>query len=379
MSARQAPEDKGGPAAEGAGHRRPPTRAVGETALWGEELPWLDEPDAHSFEEGDGSSPVPGAPSASGVRRDQVFHMAAGTAGWSSRAPTGTRWSEPAGDRDARDDAMGAPPEEGRAAVLEPSGPLTLLSSPAGARPAGKAAGRRRGRRGVIPAVVMCAAGLVAVSAAAVTQRTGDADVSAEPETQVTVTETMDDTPAPAGARSSEEGARSPSPSARATTSPSPAASVSAPPSPSATRPSGQEEGASSSASHAPAAPHPATTRPTTAAPASREPRVVQATTVLNPGQALSWGKGALAMTSGGDLVVTDENGTVRWAAHTSGSDLQTVFQDDGCMAVYDPRGNVHWSSYTNGNPGAVLVLTADGDVQIRQDGRVLWQTGTGH
>ncbi|MFH9089703.1 hypothetical protein [Streptomyces sp. NPDC017673] len=110
-----------------------------------------------------------------------------------------------------------------------------------------------------------------------------------------------------------------------------------------------------------------------------REPYVVQATAVLNPGQSVAGGKATLAMTGGGDLVVTDERGVTRWASHTSGSDLQTVFQDDGCMAIYDPQGTVHWSSYTNGHPGAVLVITPDGNVQIKLGDSVLWQTGTGH
>ncbi|GHA53187.1 MULTISPECIES: hypothetical protein [Streptomyces] len=118
---------------------------------------------------------------------------------------------------------------------------------------------------------------------------------------------------------------------------------------------------------------------PTATATPVREPYVVQATAVLNPGQSLPGGKATLAMTGGGDLVVTDERGVVRWASHTSGSDLQTVFQDDGCMAIYDPQGTVHWSSYTNGHPGAVLVITPDGNVQIKLGDTVLWQTGTGH
>jgi hypothetical protein len=83
-------------------------------------------------------------------------------------------------------------------------------------------------------------------------------------------------------------------------------------------------------------------------------------------------------MTSDGNLTVIDDSGVTRWATHTSGTDLQAVFQNDGCLAVYDPNGNVQWSSYTNGNPGAVLVMTANGNVEIRLGITVLWQTDTG-
>ncbi|MFE4756086.1 hypothetical protein ACFRFU_45130 [Streptomyces sp. NPDC056704] len=121
------------------------------------------------------------------------------------------------------------------------------------------------------------------------------------------------------------------------------------------------------------------TGKPTASSTASQASHTIYATAVLHPGQSVTWGKGTLAMTSGGNLIVTDERGVTRWATHTSGSNLQTVFQDDGCLAIYDPDGNVMWSSYTNGNPGAVLVMTASGNVQIQIGGTSLWQTGTGH
>lgn len=133
------------------------------------------------------------------------------------------------------------------------------------------------------------------------------------------------------------------------------------------------------------AAPSASQTRPgSTAAPGSTpaptaKPYVIQATRVIRPGQSVPYGRATLAMTPSGDLVVTDERNVTRWSAHTAGSDLQTVFQDDGLLAVYDPHGDVHWSSHTNGHPGAVLVITYDGNVQIRLEDTVLWQTGTGH
>lgn len=124
---------------------------------------------------------------------------------------------------------------------------------------------------------------------------------------------------------------------------------------------------------------HPATVRPSASPTASQASRTIYATAVLNPGESVSWGKGTLAMTSTGNLIVTDENGTTRWATHTSGSTLQTVFQDDGCLAIYSAAHIVVWSSYTNGHPGAVFVMTASGNMQIKQGSAVLWQTGTGH
>ncbi|MEU3519875.1 hypothetical protein ABZ770_32170 [Streptomyces sp. NPDC006654] len=121
------------------------------------------------------------------------------------------------------------------------------------------------------------------------------------------------------------------------------------------------------------------TVKPTVTPSAVAAPYVIHATAVLTRDQSISWGKGTLSMTSGGDLELTDEKGGVRWATHTSGSDLRTYFQDDGLLAVYDARYDVKWSSHTDGNPGADLIMTADGNLQIQLNGAVLWQTGTGH
>ncbi|WP_318219085.1 hypothetical protein [Streptomyces sp. SCL15-6] len=123
---------------------------------------------------------------------------------------------------------------------------------------------------------------------------------------------------------------------------------------------------------------HTVTQKPVPGSGTSQKPHIIESTAVLDPGQSVTWGKGTLAMTSDGNLTVIDDSGVTRWATHTSGTDLQAVFQNDGCLAVYDPNGNVQWSSYTNGNPGAVLVMTANGNVEIRLGTTLLWQTGTG-
>ncbi|MFF0050797.1 hypothetical protein [Streptomyces sp. NPDC005498] len=120
-------------------------------------------------------------------------------------------------------------------------------------------------------------------------------------------------------------------------------------------------------------------TTTTAASAAPREPSVIRATAVLGPGRSVRGGKATLTMTSGGDLVVTDERGATRWSSHTVGTGFQAVFQDDGNLAVYNPGGDVQWSSRTDGHPGAALMLMPDGNVRIQQGGSVLWQTGTGH
>ena len=53
--------------------------------------------------------------------------------------------------------------------------------------------------------------------------------------------------------------------------------------------------------------------------------------------------------------------------------------QNDGHLVLYDAGNGTAWSSGTAGNPGAVLVLRADGDMIISMvNGRTLFSTGTG-
>ncbi|GGS97759.1 hypothetical protein [Streptomyces cinerochromogenes] len=125
-------------------------------------------------------------------------------------------------------------------------------------------------------------------------------------------------------------------------------------------------------------APTPQTATPT-AAPTTAGGLVVEATRVLEPGTSIVSDRATLAMRDDGNLVVTDENGTVRWSSHTEGRGYRTVFQADGHLVVYTRDDQTAWSSGTAGHDGAQLVLQDDGDVVIQQDGTTLWVSGTAH
>ncbi|WP_331728131.1 hypothetical protein [Streptomyces sp. NBC_01176] len=108
--------------------------------------------------------------------------------------------------------------------------------------------------------------------------------------------------------------------------------------------------------------------------------RVVSATTVLGPGESVASDRMKVTMRTDGNLVITDENGTVRWSSHTGGTGYKAVFQDDGHLVVYTQANGTAWSSGTAGNPGAQLVIQADGNVVIQSAGHaVLWSAGTQH
>jgi hypothetical protein len=51
--------------------------------------------------------------------------------------------------------------------------------------------------------------------------------------------------------------------------------------------------------------------------------------------------------------------------------------QNDGHLVLYDAGNGTAWSSGTAGNPGAVLILRADGNMVISLNGRTLFQTRT--
>ncbi|WP_234545204.1 hypothetical protein [Streptomyces shenzhenensis] len=80
----------------------------------------------------------------------------------------------------------------------------------------------------------------------------------------------------------------------------------------------------------------------------------------------------------GRHLVITDENGTVRWSSHTEGTRHKAVFQDDGHFVVYTEGNGTAWSSGTAGNPGAQLMIQADGNVVIESRRRPV-VAGTQH
>ncbi|MGW7673038.1 hypothetical protein ACWGJX_38990 [Streptomyces sp. NPDC054775] len=108
--------------------------------------------------------------------------------------------------------------------------------------------------------------------------------------------------------------------------------------------------------------------------------KVVDGTYVVNSGDSVSSNRMRITMQNGGDLVISDENGVVRWAAHTTGADNRAVFQGDGNLVVYSADGRTLWSSGTAGNTGAKLVIQGDGNVTIQSSaGALLWAAGTDH
>ncbi|MCX4406015.1 MULTISPECIES: hypothetical protein [unclassified Streptomyces] len=323
----------------------------GEPTLWGEALPWVDE--------------VGGTGDSSSTR-----HPSAEQGTPSADRPTEPHAQVPVDTSFADGSTMPQFPVQ----AAEPESDFVLLGAEGGDTSAEKRS-RRRGRVRAAALTTAACAGIV-VAATLISSRTdhdgpGNAVVarSADPY-QVTGT--------PTGADVSVIRSLSASPS-RTGAQPSQSRSASASAQPSVTSTPAHAPGVT----HAPSAtaqPHPAKTPTPSSTPTSTaDPYVIQATAVIQPGQSIEYGKATLTMTSSGDLVVTDERNVTRWATHTSGSDLQTVFQNDGLLAVYDAQHKVHWSSYTSGNPGAVLAITYNGNVQIRLGSTVLWQTGTGH
>jgi hypothetical protein len=97
---------------------------------------------------------------------------------------------------------------------------------------------------------------------------------------------------------------------------------------------------------------------------------------VLTTGQSWSTNRLRLTVTGGGDLVLQDQGRTVWRTGTTTG--VKLVMQNDGHLVLYDAGNGTAWSSGTAGNPGAVLILRADGNLVIALNGRTLFQTGTG-
>ncbi|MEU4236246.1 hypothetical protein [Actinoplanes sp. NPDC026619] len=122
------------------------------------------------------------------------------------------------------------------------------------------------------------------------------------------------------------------------------------------------------------AAPPAATSKKTTTP--VRQERTIAATSVLNPGESWSTNRLRLTLTARGNLVLQDQGRTVWQTGTTTGAKL--VMQNDGHLVLYDAGNANVWSSKTPGNPGAVLILRADGNMVIALNGRVLFQTGTG-
>jgi SOS-response transcriptional repressor LexA len=100
---------------------------------------------------------------------------------------------------------------------------------------------------------------------------------------------------------------------------------------------------------------------------------------MLRKGESVHTNRTWLAMLADGDLLIIDENKTVRWRSGTAGHGDFVVFQSDGDLVVYDDSMVSWWQSGTPGHDGAVLVLQADGDVCIVYNGTVIWHSDTAH
>ncbi|HWB35482.1 MAG TPA: hypothetical protein VHA75_05585, partial [Rugosimonospora sp.] len=136
-----------------------------------------------------------------------------------------------------------------------------------------------------------------------------------------------------------------------------------------------------SATSPAPASPTPGkTTAAPRPSPTNWLPLTVQATTVLERGQAIQSTRTRLVMQNNGDLAIYDEHNQLRWTSGTSGrGGDRAVFQADGNLVVYDQNWASLWTSNTPGHDGAVLVLEADGNVCVVYQGAVIWAANTAH
>ncbi|SNY38255.1 hypothetical protein [Paractinoplanes atraurantiacus] len=161
-----------------------------------------------------------------------------------------------------------------------------------------------------------------------------------------------------------------------------PAVPVSVAPAPSSSAtPSAPPPLSPSPTSRPPNSPSPVSpTSPSSAPPTSRPPaspvwteRTIASTSAITTGQSWSTNRLALTVTTGGDLVLRDQ-GRVVWRTGTT-TGVKLVMQNDGHLVLYDATGGTAWSSGTAGNPGAVLVLRADGRMVIALGPRILFRS----
>ncbi|MFF2328604.1 MULTISPECIES: hypothetical protein [unclassified Streptomyces] len=100
----------------------------------------------------------------------------------------------------------------------------------------------------------------------------------------------------------------------------------------------------------------------------------------LRAGESVASDRMRVTMRSGGDLVVSDENGTIRWSSHTTGQNNYATFKANGELVVRSGYLETLWSSRTAGHTGAELVIQNDGNVVILSaDDQTLWAAGTQH
>ncbi|WP_240528579.1 hypothetical protein [Streptomyces humi] len=100
----------------------------------------------------------------------------------------------------------------------------------------------------------------------------------------------------------------------------------------------------------------------------------------LRSGESVNSDRMRITMRASGDLVISDENGTVRWSSHTTGENNYATFKADGELVVRSAYQQTLWSSRTGGHSGAELVIQNDGNVTILSSGdQTLWAAGTQH
>ncbi|GEM34331.1 putative mannose-specific lectin precursor [Nocardia neocaledoniensis NBRC 108232] len=99
----------------------------------------------------------------------------------------------------------------------------------------------------------------------------------------------------------------------------------------------------------------------------------------LGLGQSLTGGAYTLALQPDGNLVLSEPDGNVVWAAMTHGQDVQrAALQNDGNFVVYKGDGSAAWSTETNGKNVERLVVQPDRNVVLYgTDGSVAWATAT--
>ncbi|MEV6715921.1 LysM peptidoglycan-binding domain-containing protein [Lentzea sp. NPDC051208] len=85
-----------------------------------------------------------------------------------------------------------------------------------------------------------------------------------------------------------------------------------------------------------------------------------------------------LTLQSDGNLVLSENTGTV-WASGTDGKGaVRAALQDDGDFVLYTSDDNAVWSTGTQGNEGARLVLQDDRNLVVfGGDGGAKWASNT--
>ncbi|MET9226361.1 LysM peptidoglycan-binding domain-containing protein [Lentzea sp. NPDC003310] len=105
----------------------------------------------------------------------------------------------------------------------------------------------------------------------------------------------------------------------------------------------------------------------------------LQAGQELTRGQQLTSANGyVLTLQSDGNLVLSENTGTV-WASGTDGKGaVRATLQDDGNFVLYTSEDSAVWSTGTQGNEGSRLVLQDDRNLVVfGADGGARWASNT--